>query len=280
MAEGPTEVVTDKGWFLARNRVVVNLPVSHVTAAGETKDTKRTSVNSWVSMETNSATDNGGSSPSRQEDSGCGSLMESENSTSSQYPLTDDRTPADPVRQREDSGVGMDTKLELSSVNLDVPDHTHLIETGSYLSQRPSVSQNPACNEENIPTETILAEVVTGYRAGPQSCICSGAGQCSWCLKFSHFVKEVSKHRAVSTENGQLDNQSDLMDSYNGKLVFSSYASTPQMETVILHDAETTILHMNDTFPLLASLPLMSCGQDFNMNNMQLSLCDVQMTND
>ncbi|RVE64829.1 hypothetical protein OJAV_G00129800 [Oryzias javanicus] len=279
VAEGPTEVVTDKGWFLTRNRVI-DLPVSHVMTPEETKDTKRTSVNSWVSIETNSATDNGGSPPSRQEDSGCGSLMESENSTSSQYPLTDDRTTPDPVRQREDSGVGMDSRLELSSVNLDGPDNTHLIETGTYLSQRPSISQNPAFNEENRPTEPILAEVVTGYRAGPQSCICSGTGQCSWCLKFSHFVKEVSKHRAMSTENGQLDNQSDLMDSYNGKLVFSSYASTPQMETVILHDAEATILHMNDTFPLLASLPLMSCGQDFNMNNVSLSLCDVQMTND
>uniref|UniRef100_H2LSI5 Interleukin 10 receptor, alpha n=1 Tax=Oryzias latipes TaxID=8090 RepID=H2LSI5_ORYLA len=288
LPEGPTEVVTDKGWFLWRYREEngAHLPV---TATEEAKDNKRTSVNSWVSIETNSAADSGGSPPSRQEDSGCGSMMESENSTSSQteYPLKDERTAADLVRNREDSGLGMDSQLEPSSINLDGTDSAHLTDTvtgGTYLSQRPSVSQSPTCNEENkfseIPRESILAEVVTGYRAGPQSCICSGAGQCSWCLKFNHFVREVSKHRTLSTQNGQLDNQSDLMDSYNGKLVFSSYASEPQMETVIIHDGETTILHMNSTFPLLASLPQMSCGQDFNMNNVPLSLCDLQMTDD
>lgn len=229
----------------------------------------------------------------RQEDSGCGSMGGPESSASSQtdYPLQDDTTDTDSVRKREDSGVGMGCRLHSSSMNLDGRDSGPLKESvpgGNYHSQSPSAVQIHICDKEDtfkkILPDSVLAEVVTGYRVGPQSCICAGAGQCTWCHKQGHNEAEVNKQcRALCIENGLLGSKCKLEDSYNGEVIFSGYAKKTQMDTVMIDDLDTKFLHLGETFPLLTSLsplPLVNCGQDFNMNNVSLSLCDVQLKND
>ncbi|KAM6933267.1 interleukin-10 receptor subunit alpha [Xenentodon cancila] len=228
VTEGTMEVVTDKGWFLysygTEVKNSVNFPVTRITVTEDCEEDRRTSLDSGVKFEPNSSTDSGGSPPMRQEDSGFGSIGGPESSTSSQidYPMKDERTEPDEVivRKREDSGVGMGCQLESSSINMDEPDSAPLMKCGSlqsYRRQNPSVIQNHECDEEDmfkqLPADSVLAEVVAGYRAGPQSCICSGAGQCPWCHKHSHYGTEATKqYRPVGVESRLLGSESNLIE--------------------------------------------------------------------
>ncbi|KAF3847718.1 hypothetical protein F7725_020746 [Dissostichus mawsoni] len=293
VGEGAVEVVTDKGWFLSGYRTevktCVNDPMIHVTeTVDDEEEERRTSLDSGVSMETNSATNIEGSPPMRQEDSGFGSLGGSESSTSCQtdYPLQDEGSVTN-TRKREDSGVGLCCQVDISSINLDGQDSGSLkVAGGNYRSQSPCAVQINVCDEEEMfkqmLPDLVLAEVVTGYRAGPQSCICSGTGQCTWCHKQGHYgAKVIKQYRAVCIENGQVSNRCNFVDSYKGQLTFSRYHKQTQMDTVIVDDLETTCIQLGNTFPLLTTLSPLSLveeGQDFNMNNLSLSLCDVQLT--
>lgn len=287
-------MVTDKGWFLSSYgtevKDCIKLPVTHLTVTEDCEEDRRTSMDSGVSMEPDSATDNGGTPPMRQEDSGCGSMGGSESSTSGQtdYPIKDERTETNEViaRKTEDSGVGMGSMS--SSINMDEQESEPLMKfvtLRNYRSQNTSVVQNHDCDNEDmfkqIPTDCILAEVVSGYRAGLQSCICSGAGQCTWCHKHIHYrPEEIKQYRPLGAENGLLSNNSNIIDSQNGGVTFSGYSSKTGMDTVMMNDLQTSILQMSQTFPLLASLPLVNFQDDFNMNNLPISLCDVQLTSD
>lgn len=290
------EVVTDKGWFLSSYRTEVKSsvkdPVTHVTVTEDGDEDRRTSLDSGISIESNSAKTNRGSPPMRQEDSGCGSLGGSEGSTSGQtdYPMEDDKTDTDTVRKREDSGVGLGCQLDSSSMILDGQDTGLVKESvagGNYRSQSPSAVHIDVYDEEEefkqILTDTVLAEVVTGYRAGPQSCICSASGQCTWCHKQDHYGSDVIKqYRAMHIENGLLASKHDFVDSYKVGLTFSSYRKT-QMDTVMVDDLDNTFIQLGENFPLLTALSplhLGDGGQDFNMNNVSLSLCDVELKTD
>lgn len=83
-------------------------------------------------------------------------------------------------------------------------------------------------------------------------------------------------------DNGLLSGTCDFVDSYKG-ITYSSYAKKAQMDTVTMGALDTTFIQLGDTFPLLTALtplPLEDRGQDLNMNNVTLSLCDVQLTTD
>ncbi|XP_010727918.2 interleukin-10 receptor subunit alpha isoform X1 [Larimichthys crocea] len=298
IGEGTMEVVTDKGWFLSGYRTEVKKcikdPVTHVIITEDNEDEdRRTSMDSGVSMEANSTTNSGGSPPMRQEDSGCGSMGGPESSTSSQtdYPLQEERTELDVVRKREDSGLGMGCQLHSSSMNLDGRDSESLKEVvagGDYRRQSPSSVQIHACGDEEafkqIHPDSVLADVVTGYRAGPQSCICSGAGQCTWCHKQAVYgTGHIKEYRATRIDNGLLSGKCDFVDSYKGGFTFSSYCKKTQMDTVTVDDIQTTFIQLGENFPLLTALTprcLIEEGKDFNMNNVTLSLCDVQLTSE
>nr|XP_046245089.1 interleukin-10 receptor subunit alpha [Scatophagus argus] len=298
VGEATMEVVTDKGWFLSSDETEtknsVKHPVANVTITeenGEGED-RRTSMDSGVSMVSNSANDSRESSPRRQEDSGCGSLGGPESSTSSQtdYPMQEERTDTDMTRKREDSGVGLGCQIHSSSMNLDGQDSGTLkdaVAWGNYRRQSPTAVHSHVCDNEEafklMLPDSILAEVVTGYRAGPQSCICSGAGQCTWCHKQGLYGTGVIKqYRALCVDNGLLSNKCDFVDSYKG-ITFSSCSKKTQMNTVTMDDFDTTFTEFRETLPLLtaiAPLSLMEGQRDFNMNNVSLSLCDVQLTSD
>lgn len=286
--EETMEVVTDRGWFLSSYWTEADnslkLPVRNDTGLEDSKeDNRKTSFDSGLSIEVDSATESEEKPPARQEDSGCGSMGGSESSSDSQmnYPLQEEMMDTDEGRKQEDSGMGMSCHLDSSS--LEGQDSQPLMKTvsvGNYRKQSPSEVQIQVGDSEDIPACSILAERLGGYRAGPQSCICSGTGQCSWCHKYTHFGSEVPKqYRAVSFENRLMASRSDLTNSFESKDAFLPYDSKTHMDTVTINDLETTFFQMSETFPLLTSLPLNKCEHDFNMN-VSLSLCDVELIAD
>lgn len=203
-------------------------------------------MDSGVSMEPNSVDINQGNSPERHEDSGCGSLSGSESSTSgqTQYPLNEvkDRTGID-------GRVGLDCQLRSSSGSLDEQDSASqeaAVVVRNYRSQSPSAALEP------ILCHPVLAEVMSGYRAAAQVCVCSGAGQCTWCHKQALNGKGV-----------------DSVDS------FFSYLQKRLEDSLTVEDSKSSFVHLEETFPMLTTL----APQD-NNTNFTLSLCDVQMAAD
>ncbi|MEQ2209471.1 hypothetical protein XENOCAPTIV_030637 [Xenoophorus captivus] len=281
VTEGTVEVVTDKGWFLSSNRTdtktSVKIPETNVTILEDGEENRRTSLDSGVNVEADSQADNEGGPRATQEDSGCGSMGGPESSAHSHtdYPLRDDSMEAEDVRKREDSGMGMSCQLHSSSLNLDTQDTEPLVETvivGNYCTQSPSNMQIQSRDSEKmlkqIPAHSMLAEVVTGYKAGPQSCICSETGQCSWCHRHGNYRPEGTKLcGSVHMENLLLGGTSDLVD--------STRSSKTHLDHVITN-LEASFLELTETFPLLKS----KYEQDSNMNNLCLSLYDVQLTTD
>ncbi|KAF7663336.1 hypothetical protein LDENG_00211770 [Lucifuga dentata] len=293
--EGLMEVVTDKGWFLAISRPEVKscvskqpvLPQGMVTIDNG-QENKRTSMDSGVGMESNRR-----SCPLRQEDSGCGSMGGSEISTSCNS-QTEEHLPLDGMtdvmttRKREDSGVGLSCQLDCS-MNVGVQDSEPLKESdggGNYRSQSLSSVRTEVCDSaevfKQILPDSLLANVVTGYRAGHHSCICSGAGQCTWCYKRDHYgTEEIRQNRTPCVENGPENSKNNVVDSYKEKHEFPilSRKTHIQMETVRMDDSETSpqmsFLQLDEDFPLLkalSSLPLVEGGHDFSMNNLALSV--------
>ncbi|KAG7478566.1 interferon alpha beta receptor 1-like [Solea senegalensis] len=272
--EGVMETVTDRGWFLSSYKPEVkncdNDPQTHVTVTDDNeKEDRRTSMDSGVSMESSSATNNRGSPVTRQGDSGCGSMGGPESSSCSQadYPLQDEGTDIDKVRKREDSGVGLGCQIDSFSVTLDQPDSRLVQESGSggnYRTQSPSAVQIHEEEFKQKSSDTVLAEVVTGYRAGPQLCICSGAGQCTWCHKKCHSGSDVIKQNSMGN-------------------TYPSCYKKSQMDTVTVDDFTNTFSQLGEMFPLLTTLPplpLLERGHDLNMNNVFLSLSDIQLNTD
>lgn len=244
-------------------------------------------MDSGVSIDSNSATKSGESPPMRHEDSGCESMGAPESSTSSQtdYPLQDDGTDPDTVGKKEDSGVRLSGQLDSCSMNLDGKDSEPLREfvAGSdYRCQRSSSVQIRICDDDeafkHINPNSVLAEMLAGYRAGPQSCICSGAGQCTWCHKQGlHATEATKQYRPLGVGNGQLSSKCNLWDSYKEEHSFSSYSQKTEMDQAMMSCLDTSFIQLGESFPLLAAL---SPGKVFNMNNVSLSLCDVLLETD
>lgn len=288
------EVVTDNGWFLSSYRTEVKdcikVPVAHVTITKDNDEKDRkTSMDSGVSMKSSSTEINSESPPVAQEDSGCGSLGGPESSSSNQtdYPLQEARTRPDIAQKRGDSGVGMSCQLHSSPINLDGQDNRSRKETvagGNYRSQSPSDVQINVSDDKEVfgqmLRDSVLAEMVTGYRTGPQSCICSEAGQCSWCHKQGFYgTGAIKQYRAMWTDNGI---QSRNCGSVDKGITCSSFSKKTEMDIVTMEDVGNTFMPLGETFPLLTALtsvPLVNGGQDFNMNNVLLSLSDIQADN-
>ncbi|XP_074536014.1 interleukin-10 receptor subunit alpha [Halichoeres trimaculatus] len=295
VGEGAMEVVTDRGWFLSSYRTetknCVRVLDTHVTSTEDSEEEdRRTSMDSGVSMESNSSTNSKGNPTSRQEDSGCGSLGGSENSGSSHSDcsLKDERAETVSEMKKDDSGVSLGCQLDSSSLDMDGKDRGSLQEVvsgGGYRSQIPSSVQVQVCDDKEEVKQTLpdLAEVVTGYRASPQSCICSGAGQCTWCHQQDYCGPEVKQYRPVCFDNGLLGGKCAFVDFYKKGITISSYPNETQIDTVMIDDLEPTFIQLKETFPLLTALtplPLEEKEQDLNMNNVSLSLCDIQLITD
>lgn len=269
--------MTDRGWFLSTyGTEEKNCDKTHVSGSeGDGEENERTSLDSGVDMESNSTKNSKDNPPMRQEDSGCGSLGGPESSATSRtdFALQEESSDSDIARKTETSMS--DLELHSCTMNQIGQNSGSLKEGvtasgGNYCSQSPASVHIQVCDDEDvfnrILPESVLAKVAVGYRAGPQWCICSGAGQCSWCHRQGLNGSGVKKqYRLVSVERELQKN----------KCSFSCYSKQTQMETPFILP--------EDTFPQLAAvtqLPLAEGKQVFNMNNISLSLCDVQLTND
>lgn len=279
VGEGTIEVVTDKGWFLSSYRPEGKNPVEFPVTSEIPKETKveerRTSLDSGVSMEPSTVETSQGNSPGRHDDSGCGSLSGSDSSTSNQ---SEWRSRDGNTEMGMDSRVDVDCQLHLSSVNLEVQDSTSPKATvvfGNYRSQNPSAATIDVRDEvfESTLCHPILAEVVSGYRAPLQVCLCSGAGQCTWCHKQGLSGRGViGQHRATCTDNRLHSSKQDSVDSCNA-MTFLSYSQKTHMDSFAVEDISAFI--SQESLPMLTAL----ASQDINMN-FSLSLCDVQMATD
>lgn len=260
VGEGVIEVVTDKGWFLfspPTQSTALHATEPEADDGKEEKEEKeeerrRTSMDSGVCMGSNSgAGDRSGAA--KQDDSGFASMGAPEGSDSGQtdYPLRD-QTSGD--KKGEDSGV-----WEGGALTGDADDGGD--GGGSYRRQRPSDVH--ICNTDEVfertDAESALAEVVTGYRAGPQACICAGAGRCTWCRK--HELLQPAKARRCA-ETGLLSGE--LLQALTGKAAAGG--------------ADSSLVEFGESFPLLTSLT--DAVTDVNMNHLPLSLCDVQLQSD
>ncbi|KAM8853201.1 interleukin-10 receptor subunit alpha [Synchiropus picturatus] len=115
---------------------------------------------------------------------------------------------------------------------------------GNYRSQKPSAHKNTMF--KHMVPHSLLPKV--GFGSEPHVCLCFGAGQCALCLK--QRLLEVS--------------------SCNQPAEITPHFFQP--DTMLAGRAE-----FGQSFPLLTSL----CSQkDLNMNDVSLSICDVQMTTD
>lgn len=266
------EVVTNKGWFLSSSRPGVKslFPITNVTLKEHKVEERWASMDSGVSLDPNPAEIRRGNAPERRDDSGCGSLSGSESSASdpSDYPLTDDK-----AGTGMDSRVDLDCQLRSSSANLDREDSAcpkATVAAGNYRSQSPSAELDP------ILRHPVLAEVLSGYRDAAQVCICSGAGQCTWCHKQVLSGKGlVRQYTAACTETGQRSSsKQDTGDSCKA-VTFLGYSQKRPEDSFALEDRKSAFIHLEETFPMLTAL----AAQDINMN-FSLSLCDVQMAAD
>ncbi|XP_077396387.1 interleukin-10 receptor subunit alpha [Festucalex cinctus] len=241
LGEGPMEVVTDKGWFLSGSRTEVKnfteIPPNKAALRILKNRDDRTSLDSGVSMDCNATEKQDRSPQRRQEDSGFGSIG------GTVYPHQDDA-----VQTRwKDSGVGLGSQLESSTVNTMGQESRSLKEFDSYRRQSPALQGHHDEESKQTFPGPVLAEVVSSYRAGPQSCICSGAAQCSWCLK--HIINGATM---IQKQKSQLSKED-----------FSNDKRT-RTETA-------------EGFPLLTAL---TQGMDLNMNTVAISLCDLQLDTD
>ncbi|XP_029027054.1 interleukin-10 receptor subunit alpha [Betta splendens] len=236
------EQVTDKGWFLSSYRAEteggIEDPVSQATEAGDGgEEERRTSTDSGIGIEAGPKPDRGGP-PAKQEDSGCGSLGGSEGPTSAQTHYS-----AREERKRDDSGLG----LRSAAAALDGEAPGGPSPGGGYRSQSPS---------------ELRADAATGYRAGPQACICSG-GRCTWCHSQGQYGSQVVRQYRR------------FVDPYKAGLAFPSYGRA-QADSVAADDLGTGFMQLGEKFPLLTALspPRPDDRRDF------LSLSDVQLTID
>ncbi|XP_077467779.1 interleukin-10 receptor subunit alpha [Stigmatopora argus] len=157
VGDGPMEVVTDKGWFLSGHGTQVRnfTEILQIKLAFDLAEEnhRRPSQDSGVIVVCNAVEKTQTGLRGRQEDSGCGSMGETV------YPQND------PIPTRTKDVVLSEPSVPFK----DVEDYRR---------------QNPALHvpQDQIPSSPVLAQVVSGYRAGPPPCICPGA---------AHFSKRV-----------------------------------------------------------------------------------------
>lgn len=259
VGQGPVEVVTDKGWFLFKaepevNHGFKNHPTPFITNEQNSEEDRRPSTDSGVSIKSSS-------DPTRLEDSGCGSIGTQHSVCN--FPISYEGSDTLSTVKTDDSGMGLSCHSDASSLNLDEQDSGCLNKSGEYHSQKLlTVCVHESDNEEKL-TEPQLVSVMSGYRTNAPLCTCSGANACAWCHNQSNYRE---KHKGLLQNNNIIE-------------TYSSYRSNNQMDN---NQTETdlTFTQMERTFPMLTSLssfPLLEKGRDFNMNDMSISLCDVEL---
>lgn len=246
VGECPVEVVTDKGWFLfnetALKHAIKNHPPTYITDQ-QSEEERRPSTDSGVSVKTTTG-------PATRNDSGCGSTH---------FPIQDEGNDALSTAKTDDSGMGLSCHSDASSLNLEEQDSGCLSKSAEYHCQKVlSVSVHQS-DEEGFKAKPQLVSVASGYRTNASLCTCSGSHLCIWCQYQNNYRGKYK---------GQLQN-CNIVESYSSQTI--------NMDQT---DTSLTLGPMEQTFPMLTSLssfPVMEKGRDLNMNDVSISLCDVQL---
>ncbi|XP_072319438.1 interleukin-10 receptor subunit alpha [Eucyclogobius newberryi] len=259
IVEATMEVVTDKGWFMSSagtevNRVFRNLPATFIKEQKSGEEDRRPSTDSGVSMK--SSTINAG-----HDDSGCGSIGVRD--AICHYPVQDEGSDTLSTGKSDDSGVGLSCHSDASSLSLEDQDSGCLNKSGEYHNRRQLNTHD--CDNDDIFKEKCqeqqLIDAMPGYRTNTSVCTCSGANLCIWC-------RSQDNYRGQCKGLHQNDNMVESHRHY--------YPKDPMDRT----ETQLTLVQMEETFPMLTSLssfPLMEKGTDFNMNDVSISLCDVEI---
>lgn len=261
VGESPVELVTNKGWFLLKktdlNHPFANFPTTLIAYQQSEEEERRPSTDSGFSMK--STTD-----PAAREGSESGSVV-AQDSIGCHFPIQDEESDTLSTAKTDDSGMGLSCHSDASSLNMEEQDSECLNKSGHYHSQKLfSVCVHRSDNEEKHP-EPQLVSVVSGYRTNASFCTCSEANMCMWCHTQSNYIRKYKS----------------LLQS--GNIVNSPSSYCPNNPTNNMDQTETSLRfgEMEQTFPLLTSLstfPLMEKGRDLNMNDISISLCDVELT--
>ncbi|XP_051963491.1 interleukin-10 receptor subunit alpha [Xyrauchen texanus] len=184
------EAVTDKGWLLTSNKLVVNTKVSEMkTELFEEDKERRESADSGVSVgHQHSIKDRGTDGHTGDEDSGCGSLTESEDCLSGERRSLGELPSLDIIvnntssEGKEDSGLGIgnqDVSDSLKGADSGLLSEIVVVGDG-YRGQSPS---GEAQSEITITDEidNNMASPRSGYRSGNVTCLCSDIETCMWC---------------------------------------------------------------------------------------------------
>ncbi|KAJ8403718.1 hypothetical protein AAFF_G00345860 [Aldrovandia affinis] len=310
LREVPVEVVMNKGWLLISRNTQGKGGVMGEKMKLRDKEEgqdRRGSLDSGMSMDQalaetgrGGAGEGGGGKSCKLDDSGCGSLGESDGDIggsrqpSEELPVLDGRNDGHGSPQKEDSGMGQGCQYS-GPRSLQGEDCGHLLHkvaaTGdAYRSQRPSFvvvqdsEREEASEIATNDTDNSIANVV-GYRPSQLSCVCLGKGLCFWCQSTAPLpTKEHSMCSYPATDTSDQFPASSIIcfsDSYLKKGNFQTWEDLEQRESPFICHIQQT--ESSESAPLLISvpqLPLLCGGLDSNVNALSLSLQDVELTFD
>lgn len=270
------ETVTDKGWLLISNKMAAKSKAfGEDEELSEDDKERRESTDSGVSVgQQNSLKNRGTDGHTGEEDSGCGSLTGTEDSSLSggrrsleELPFLDGGVNSSNGERKDYSGFGMGNKDDFDNLQGTDGDLSEIVVVGDgYRSQSPSAD---AESKATVPCEvdTKMASPSSGYRSGHVTCSCSDFETCIWC-----------KTRKLLTDSGSLSHEKlSTTDNDNDR---PSYLKKSPLQTVNLlglgdlssqSDENSSESSLFITCPLLLQEPC-------QLDTLPLTLGDVELT--
>ncbi|ROL44001.1 hypothetical protein DPX16_10285 [Anabarilius grahami] len=272
------ETVTDKGWLLTSNKIVVKGKSfdEDMDLSDEDKE-RRESTDSGVSVgQQHSLKKRGTGEHTGEEDSGCGSLTGTEDSLSSgrrsleELPFLDRGVNSSNGERKDDSGFGMGNQDD--SGNLNGVDHDLLSEIvvvgDGYRSQSPSADAESEA-AVSCDVDTTMASPSCGYRSGHVTCLCSDFETCIWC-----------KARKPLTDSQSLSHEQPSNFSTENDNDRPSYLKKSPLDTVNvpgLGDLSSQSDENCSESSLFITCPLL-LQEPCQLDNLPLTLGDVELT--
>lgn len=211
------ETVTDKGWLLT-NKMTPKGKAFLDEELSEDEKERRESTDSGVSVgQQNSLKNRGTDGHTGEEDSGCGSLTETEDSGLSggrrsleELPFLEGGVNSSNGERKDDSGLGIGNKEDSDNLQGADGDLSEIVVVGDgYRSQSPSAD---AESKATVPcdVDTKMASPSSDYRSGHVTCSCSDFETCIWCKTRRLLTDSGSlSHEKLSTFTTDNDNDND-----------------------------------------------------------------------
>ncbi|XP_026082690.1 uncharacterized protein LOC113058732 isoform X2 [Carassius auratus] len=270
------ETVTDKGWVVTNNKKAGKSKAfdENKNLLEEDKE-RRESTDSGVSVGQQHSVKNPSTDGNMgQEDSGCGSVTDSEDSLSSgrrsleELPSLDGGVNScNQTERKEDSGLGMgnrDVSDNLNGAGGDLLSEIVVVGDG-YRSQSPSTF---AESEANIPcdVQANMASPSCGYRSGHVTCLCSDVETCMWC-----------KTRKLPTDSDSLSHEQTTTDNDNDRPSYLKKSPLQSVNVLGLGDLSSQYDEDCSESSLFITCPLL-LQEPCQMDTLPLKLGDIELT--